>query len=189
MYVYIYIYIHMYMRRGWSLRRRPPRGREHLHWRARTRGKKESGLDTGRNTLDVDVWWCGSRGHLCRPTLCLSTASRGQTNRVLRLSASWRRIREMGGTPKSPAPRNHFWCGLSNHKAATEQMHLVGKNIVECRPLLGALPLSLKEDNILFRSSTDSRSTDVEWSSLTVAIVYYVCVVVYVCLDVWALWP
>ena len=38
-----------------------------------------------------------------------------------------------------------FWCGLSNHQAATAQMHLVGTNIVECRPLLGALPLSLTE--------------------------------------------
>ena len=36
-----------------------------------------------------------------------------------------------------------FGCGLSNHQAATAQMHFVGKSIVECRPLLGALRLSL----------------------------------------------
>ena len=36
-----------------------------------------------------------------------------------------------------------FWYGLSNHQAATAQMHLVETNILECRPLLGALPLSL----------------------------------------------
>ena len=35
--------------------------------------------------------------------------------------------REMGGAPGNPAPRNHFWCGLSNHQAATAQMHLVKK--------------------------------------------------------------
>ena len=37
------------------------------------------------------------------------------------------------------------WCGLSNHQAAAAQMHLVEKDAVKCRPLLGALPLSLKE--------------------------------------------
>ena len=31
--------------------------------------------------------------------------------------------------------RTTLWCGLSNHQAATAQMHLVGKFIVECRPL------------------------------------------------------
>ena len=36
-----------------------------------------------------------------------------------------------------------FWCGSSNHQAATAQMHLVEKNIVECPAPLGALPLSL----------------------------------------------
>ena len=35
------------------------------------------------------------------------------------------------------------WRGLSNHQAAPAQMHLVGKQIVVCRPLLGALRLSL----------------------------------------------
>ena len=34
-------------------------------------------------------------------------------------------MREMGGAPRNPAPRNHFWCGLSNHQAATAQMHSV----------------------------------------------------------------
>ena len=29
-------------------------------------------------------------------------------------------MREMGGAPRNPAPRNHsVWCGLSNHQAAT----------------------------------------------------------------------
>ena len=41
--------------------------------------------------------------------------------------------------------RTTFWCGLSNHQAATAQMHLVEKTIVECRPALGALPLALNE--------------------------------------------
>ena len=27
-----------------------------------------------------------------------------------------------------------FWCGLSHQQAATAQMHLVEKNIAECRP-------------------------------------------------------
>ena len=25
------------------------------------------------------------------------------------------RLREMGGAPRNPAPRNHLWFGLSNH--------------------------------------------------------------------------
>ena len=32
-------------------------------------------------------------------------------------------LREMGGAPRNPAPRNHFWCGLSSHQTATAQMH------------------------------------------------------------------
>ena len=31
----------------------------------------------------------------------------------------------MGGAPRMFAPRNTFWGGLSNHQAATAQMHLV----------------------------------------------------------------
>ena len=31
-------------------------------------------------------------------------------------------LREMGGAPRNLAPRNHFWCGLSNHQAATAYM-------------------------------------------------------------------
>ena len=42
------------------------------------------------------------------------------------------------------------WCGLSNHQAATAQMHLVGKAVVECRPLLGALPPSLRPSTRCF---------------------------------------
>ena len=54
-------------------------------------------------------------------------------------------IRELGGAPRNPAPRNHFWRGLSDHQAATARTHLVEKHIVECRLLLGAFPLSLTE--------------------------------------------
>ena len=35
------------------------------------------------------------------------------------------------------------WCKLSYHQAASAQMHLVAKEIVECRPLLGQPPLAL----------------------------------------------
>ena len=45
-----------------------------------------------------------------------------------------------------------FWRGLSNHQAATAQMHLVEKIIVECRPLLGALPPSLTDGTAGARS-------------------------------------
>ena len=31
-------------------------------------------------------------------------------------------LREMGGAPRNLAPRNHSWCGLSNHQAAAAQM-------------------------------------------------------------------
>ena len=52
-------------------------------------------------------------------------------------------VREMGSAPRNPAPRNHFWRGLSNHQTATARMHSVETNIAECRPIAGALPLSL----------------------------------------------
>ena len=37
-------------------------------------------------------------------------------------SGSPGQVGEMGGAPGNPVPRNHFWCGLSNHQAATAQM-------------------------------------------------------------------
>ena len=50
----------------------------------------------------------------------------------------------MGGAPRNPAPRNHFLvrivkpsgCQCTDASGGT-------KNTVECRPLLGALPVSL----------------------------------------------
>ena len=53
----------------------------------------------------------------------------------------------MGCAPRNPAPRNHFWCGSSEHQAATVQLHSVEEISQECRPLLGALPLSLTWKN------------------------------------------
>ena len=52
-------------------------------------------------------------------------------------------LREMGGAPRNPAPRNP---APRNHFVGVDCQttdNLVGKNIAECRPLLGALPLSL----------------------------------------------
>ena len=45
--------------------------------------------------------------------------------------------RDMGGAPRSPAPRHHTF-GVDCHRCLW-----FDKNIVECPPLLGALPLSL----------------------------------------------
>ena len=56
-------------------------------------------------------------------------------------------------------PGTTFWSGLSNHQAASAQMHLVGRNIVECRPTLGALPLSLKPGSFGRPSDRVSHST------------------------------
>ena len=59
-------------------------------------------------------------------------------------------IREMGGAPRNPAPSNHFlvWMVKPSGCHCTDG-HLTSiffrgsKDIVECRPLLGAPPLSL----------------------------------------------
>ena len=51
-------------------------------------------------------------------------------------------LREMGGAPRNPAPRSHFLAQVvkpSGHRCADA---FGGTKIVECRPLLGALPLS-----------------------------------------------
>ena len=60
-------------------------------------------------------------------------------------------IREMGGAPRNPAPRNHFvvrivkpssWHFTDGHltsRAFTEDQ----QKVAECRPPSGALPLSL----------------------------------------------
>ena len=60
-------------------------------------------------------------------------------------------VREMGGAPGNPAPRNHFLgvdCQTIRpplHRWALDKQsfHWGLKTIVECRPPLGALPLSL----------------------------------------------
>ena len=54
-----------------------------------------------------------------------------------------------------------FQGGLSNRQADTAQMHLVEKHIAGCRPLLGALPLSLTT------SSTTSSTTDSDTDNAT----------------------
>ena len=88
---------------------------------------------------------------------------------------------EMGGAPRNPAPRNHFWCGLSNHQAATAQMHLVGKKIVECRPPLGALPLFLTHAGVPSRARLNPKRC-IEciespcWQALRILLLlYYYC--------------
>ena len=58
-----------------------------------------------------------------------------------------------------------FWCGLSNHQAATAQMHLVENSFVECPRLLGTLPLSLM--------SWPTPTTPMTWP--------YVYIYIYIC--------
>ena len=52
-------------------------------------------------------------------------------------------LREMGGALRNPAPRNHFlvWIVKASGCRCTDGQ--VDKNIVGCRPLCRALPLSL----------------------------------------------
>ena len=42
-----------------------------------------------------------------------------------------------------------FWWELPNHQAATARMHWMEKHIVECRPLLEALLLSLNLPDVI----------------------------------------
>ena len=50
-----------------------------------------------------------------------------------------------------------FRCGLSNHQAATAQMHSVEETILECRPLLGALPRSLNLAHVWAPNNNEKR--------------------------------
>ena len=53
-------------------------------------------------------------------------------------------MKEMGGAPRNPAPRNHFFVWIVKPSGCHCTDAFGGtKPIVECRPLLGALPLSL----------------------------------------------
>ena len=53
-------------------------------------------------------------------------------------------VREMGGAPRNPAPRNHFLVWIVKPSGWNCTDALGGeKTIVEGRPLLGTLPLSL----------------------------------------------
>ena len=51
----------------------------------------------------------------------------------------------MGGAPRNPAPRNHFLVCIVKLSGChcTDAFDGNKQNIVECRPLLGALPLCL----------------------------------------------
>ena len=54
------------------------------------------------------------------------------------------RLREMGGVPRNPARRNHlFGVDCQTIRLPLHRCIWWAKNIAECRPLLGALPLSL----------------------------------------------
>ena len=58
--------------------------------------------------------------HACTQRKRGTLLSRGDAQRR---SAARDAVREMGGAPRNPAPRNHsFWRRLSNHQAATPQM-------------------------------------------------------------------
>ena len=66
------------------------------------------------------------------------------------LSLSLSQIRETGGAPRNPAHRNHLLVWIVKPSGChctdghlTSRVSLRIKNIVECRPPLGALPLSL----------------------------------------------
>ena len=49
----------------------------------------------------------------------------------------------MGGAPRNPAPRNHFLLWIVRPLGCHCTDAFGGNNLVDCRPLLGALPLSL----------------------------------------------
>ena len=49
----------------------------------------------------------------------------------------------MGGAPRNPAPRNHLLVWIVKPSGCHCTDAFDGKNVVECPPLLGALPLSL----------------------------------------------
>ena len=50
-------------------------------------------------------------------------------------------VREMGGAPRKPAPRNHLLVGIAKPSGCHCTDALGGKDIAECRHLLGAPPL------------------------------------------------
>ena len=56
-------------------------------------------------------------------------------------------IREMGGAPRNPAPRNHFSARIVKPSGCHCTDAFGARNIVECRHPLGAHPLSLMKTN------------------------------------------
>ena len=50
----------------------------------------------------------------------------------------------MGGAPRNPAPRNHFLIWMFKSPGCHCTVVFGEQNIVECPPLLGALPISLR---------------------------------------------
>ena len=53
------------------------------------------------------------------------------------------RLREIGGAPRNPAPMNHLLVWIVKPSGCDCTDVLGGNKSVKCRPLLGALPLSL----------------------------------------------
>ena len=58
---------------------------------------------------------------------------------------SWHPLREMGDAPRNPAPRNHLLVGIAKPSGCHCTDALGRTTSVECRPLLGIVPLSLNQ--------------------------------------------
>ena len=87
---------------------------------------------------------------------------------------------------------NTVWRGLSNHQAATAQMHSVGNNIAECPPLLGSLPPSLtfRNADCTLRANCRAGAADAKRGPraralslslyLSISLYIYTCIYIYV---------
>ena len=92
------------------------------------------------------------RSFISRSIRAVSQA-RENARTPLRSLIWWQTVREMGGAPRNLAPRNHFLgvdcqiIRLPLHSWALDKQsfHSGSKHIVECRPHLGAFPLSLRQ--------------------------------------------
>ena len=77
--------------------------------------------------------------------MCVCIVSSGPPQSLAAVALRSPKVRETGGAPRSPAPRNRFlvWTVKPSGCHCTDAFG--GTSIVGCRPLLGALPLALQK--------------------------------------------
>ena len=83
----------------------------------------------------------------------------------------------MGGDPRNVAPRNNFLVWILKPSGCHSTDAFGGTNILECRPLLGALPASLSEGG---RSGTGPESATAKPESVDNIYIIYIYIYIHI---------